>query len=166
MFNIFNIFANHNSSESIFPERVTVQDLERELETAPEKMSFASSEAEHSFNNAKIINQDYIVLMEFAENWARLMEKEMESGRKLNQKLVNECDRLADTKCGNSGASYNWARKLLLVHWKYGKELLTNEQKKMYGRNPDMVQFYTKDTKVKEYLERKEMEAFDMSAFI
>ena len=46
------------------------------------------------------------------------------------------------------------------------KKILTNEQKKRYGKNPNMTQFYTRDTKVKEYLERKEMEAFDMSAFI
>ena len=164
MFNIFNIFRG--SSKAIFPERVTVQDLERELETAPKEMTFASSEAQRSFANAKIINQEYIKLVEFAENWARLMEREINNGRTFNEHLAYECERLADTKCGNSGATYGWARSLLLVHWKYGRKLLTKEQQKMYGKNPDMKQFYTTDEKVREHLQKKEMEAFNMSAFI
>ncbi|MDO4889481.1 MAG: hypothetical protein Q4A25_02205 [Candidatus Saccharibacteria bacterium] len=159
---MFKKFFAKSRSERIFPKQVSAKDLEKELVNAP-RMTFASPEAEHSFENVRISNQKYISLVEFTENWARLMENEMKKGHKLNQALVDECERLADTKCGNSGASYSWARNLLVVHWKYGPLILSRSERKDYGR---MSQYYMTDDDVKKYLAEKENAAFNMSAFI
>ena len=124
-------------------------------------MTFASAEAEHSFKNCAIINNDGYgaSIISFAQDWARLMEAEMANGRTLDQALIRECERLADTQ-GNSGTSYAIARGLLIVHWKYGKELMNEGDERYYGANPHQRKYYISDWDVMKHFLRQAFVSF------
>lgn len=124
--------------------------LEKALAKAP-PMSFLSDAAKHSFENVCKINSDPAgkKLIQFAENWARLMEAEMTKGRELDQKLINECELLTDT-VNATGFTYIWAKNLLIVHWKYGEKLVPEEMRAAY-KEDGTSDFFTSDAEVRKY---------------
>ena len=95
--------------------------LEAELRGAPE-MSFVNEAAKRDFEKTELENSSnacYPIIV-FAKNWARLMEKQINSGAKLNKESMHRCERIADGIIGNSNESYLWAKTLLEDDWKYG----------------------------------------------
>ncbi len=68
-------------------------------------------------------NQDGMgkAIFDFAERWARLMQKQMSAGQKLED-IADDCITLADTD-GISGSMLGMAKQLLVQTWKYGPEL-------------------------------------------
>ena len=95
--------------------------LKVELRGAPE-MSFVNEAAKLDFEKTELENYSsaYYPVIEFAKNWARLMEKQINSGVKLNKKSMQKCERIADGAIGGSNISYLWAKELLEDDWKYG----------------------------------------------
>lgn len=128
-------------------KQYTEEDLVRRLENAPKKMSFASDKARHSFNNVRLMNagtHDWSV--QIVENWARLMEAELSRGRKLND-VADDCYNVATISRSHSRYFKNWAKCCLIVHWKYGRELMSDEAKEQFPKER-VENFYTSDTDV------------------
>ena len=95
--------------------------LKVELIGAPE-MSFVNEAAKQNFEETELENYSnacYPIIV-FARNWARLMEKQINSGVKLSRKSMHKCERIADGVIGSSNTSYLWAKTLLEDDWKYG----------------------------------------------
>ncbi|MDR1071744.1 MAG: hypothetical protein LBL21_03835 [Rickettsiales bacterium] len=62
-------------------------------------------------------------IFNYADKWARLMQKEMADGKKLSKKLADEASHRADTTDVITGSQYNRAKQLLISCWKFGPEL-------------------------------------------
>lgn len=65
----------------------------------------------------------------YAEYWARLMQKKMAEGYKL-EAIADECSNKADIPCGITGFMYGCAVSSLANCWKYGEELRVWHNKK------------------------------------
>ena len=59
---------------------------------------------------------------EFAEYWARLMQKGMLEGKKMSE-IADDCSSRANTTVGISGSMYRRAASILVNYWTYGEEL-------------------------------------------
>lgn len=115
-------------------------------------MTFASEEAYHSFQNICRAHIGTIgaTAIVFAVSWARQMEAELKRGKVLDPETIENCSELAlDSIRSAKNLSCNWARNLLIVHWKYGELLMTDGHRKLYGNNPDMSKFYVNDDVVR-----------------
>lgn len=114
-------------------------------------MTFASEEAFNSFQNVCRINIGNTggIAIVFAVSWARLMEAELEKGNELDEETIERCLESALYSInGKKGLCYNWIRNLLIIHWKYGKLLMTDKLRKTDGDDPDMSEFYVTDKKL------------------
>jgi hypothetical protein len=65
----------------------------------------------------------------YAEYWARLMQKKMAEGYKL-EAVADECSNKADIPCGITGFMYGCAVSSLANCWKHGEELRVWHNKK------------------------------------
>lgn len=65
----------------------------------------------------------------YAEYWARLMQKKMAEGYKL-EAIADECSNKADIPCGITGFMYGCAVSSLANCWKHGEELRVWHNKK------------------------------------
>ncbi len=118
-------------------------------------MTFASEEAYNSFQNICRANIGTAgdTAIGFAVSWARLMETELEKGNELDEETIERCLESALYSInGKKGLCYNWIRNLLIIHWKYGKLLMTDKLKKTDGDDPDISEFYVTDKKVAQKL--------------
>ena len=84
-------------------------------------MSFINEEQRCAFEEVRRVNArpDCASVVDFAYNWARLMERELKHHDELDFTAMKRCEKLAD--CGNnSGICFEWAKSLLQNAWKYG----------------------------------------------
>jgi hypothetical protein len=75
------------------------------------------------WKKARENNQDEYgkAILDYAESWANLMEKEMESGKKLED-IATSTGSEADTE-GITGFMYGAAVSMLAQAWEHGEEL-------------------------------------------
>lgn len=92
------------------------------LEKTPLELSNSQAFAE-----AKNLNNDSYGrgIISFAEDFAKLMQHEMAktTDQELTEEIVRDAEARADLKYGMSGATYSFARNLLVKTWKYGEQL-------------------------------------------
>src|ERR1041384_8253274 len=76
------------------------------------------------WDNQRRINTDPYgkCCLDFAEAWANLMEREIESGKKLAE-IANAASHEADEPYGITGFMYGCAVKILARAWEHGEEL-------------------------------------------
>lgn len=95
---------------------------------APE-MEFSSEKSKADFENIRLSSTfpPANLVVKFADNWARLMEKEMllrgESNHDLDKDAIKRCELLAGCIAKSEEDSTYWAKGLLEDYWKYGSLL-------------------------------------------
>ena len=92
------------------------------LRNAPE-MEFSSEKCRAEFEDIKV-NSTFppaSLVVRFADNWARLMEKEMllRSCDTLDHETIKKCELLAGCLTKSERNSVFWAKGLLEDFWKY-----------------------------------------------
>lgn len=75
-----------------------------------------------------------LMIYTYAEYWARLVQKKMTEGYKL-EAVADECSDKADIPCGISGFMYGCAVSCLAECWKHGEELRIWHNKKYQLKN-------------------------------
>lgn len=63
-----------------------------------------------------------VAIYEFAQDWARLMQKRIAAGEKIPD-IAEDCCSVADKGIGITGFMYGAAVAVLSLHWKHGEEL-------------------------------------------
>jgi len=140
-------------------ERQKVQEAEWEREAAEKQANF-DKEVEgiemevtdtESWNDYVKVNTDGYgkACVDYARNWARLMQKKMSDGAELKD-IAGACSHLADTE-GITGFMYGAAVSMLSKCWSHGEELRKwhNKEYNHEGEgvvNPAMVTISSNDT--------------------
>lgn len=91
-------------------------------------MEIKNQEAYDSFKSKNSNDLYGNGILQYAEYWAYLMEKEIKAGKKLEE-IASKTSEKADTT-GITGAMYNSAIKMLSICWKHGDDLKEWHNKK------------------------------------
>ena len=102
--------------------------LKTMLLDSPE-MTFLNDNARHDF---EMIEHENVhchcsSLLVFARDWARLMERQVQHGGKLDQETIAKCEEVASADIADDSLCPSWAKYLLEDYWIYGKVLRNHE---------------------------------------
>lgn len=98
------------------------EELVRRLEACPE-MDRDEEKWEKGLSGLKGDAYDFAVcIYKYAEDWSRLMQKEMQEGKKLSE--IAEQTSWDAGKLFMTGHTYYCAAQVLVCCWRYGNELM------------------------------------------